>query len=373
VTAPVVFVGHGLQSPEAGLDDYANLDVKGKIVLLLSGYPGPRNSQPALARVSWPRTKERVAAERGAAGVIYVRCTTDIEEDQIEEFDGRMAQRPLSIPVVAVTRAGVLRVAPAEFEAALQEDPDAVAALKGTTVGEATLKTQIVPSTVPGRNVVGMLRGSDPVLKDEYVVIGGHYDHEGMVRALPGGVEDVHARVFNGADDNASGSCGVIAAARALAAAPELPRRSIIFICFDGEEEGLFGSQHYVSHPLVPLEKTVAMIDLDMIGRLRDDHLTVYSAATSPGFAPEIQALASEEQLSVSFDDSEPGGSDHESFISAKVPAVFFFTGLHPQYHTVDDDYELLNIPGELRVLDIVELFARELADADKAPEFVAP
>jgi hypothetical protein len=223
---------------------------------------------------------------------------------------------------------------------------------------------------VPAANVAGLLQGSDPDLSGEVVVIGAHYDHLGL-----GGpnslAEDRRAAIHPGADDNASGTAGVIELARRLAAGPR-PRRSVLFLAFSGEELGLLGSTYYVRHPLMPLERTVAMLNMDMIGRLKDDRLAVIGTGTSPEWPSLLRDVNRESRFRLLFTDEPFGASDQHAFYLGGVPVLSFFTGNHPDYHTPGDTEEKLNRPGEARILELVERCAWRIATAERRPPFHA-
>jgi hypothetical protein len=219
-------------------------------------------------------------------------------------------------------------------------------------------------------NVVGLLEGADPVLRREAVVIGAHFDHLGRGEfgsLAPGRRGEVH----NGADDNASGTAGLLALARAFARG-ERPRRSLVFAAFAGEEIGLFGSLAYVEHPAVPLADTVAMLNLDMVGRLRDGKLVVAGTGSSPGFPGLIGRALRGLPLEVAFSGDGFAPSDQTSFYARGVPVLMFFTGAHAEYHTPDDDAERVDAEGEARVLALAWRVARALLDADGRPGLVA-
>jgi hypothetical protein len=205
-------------------------------------------------------------------------------------------------------------------------------------------------------------------LADETIVIGAHYDHLGFGgngSAAPG-VHEIH----NGADDNGSGSTVLMEVARQLAAGKKLPRR-LVFIAFTGEERGLIGSARYVRNPLFPLDKTVAMLNLDMVGRLQDDKLIVHGTGTATEFDALVDQFAKHDAFQVTKKPSGFGPSDHSSFYGAKVPVLFFFTGTHKDYHRPSDDFEKLNIVGMRRVGQMVAEIATVLADAGERPHFL--
>ncbi len=218
------------------------------------------------------------------------------------------------------------------------------------------------------KNVVGVLEGEGP-LADETIVIGAHFDHLGYGgpgSAAPG-VKEIH----NGADDNGSGTTVLIEIARTLAGrAEKLPRR-IVFLAFTGEERGLIGSARYVRNPLVPLDKTVAMLNLDMVGRLQDDKLIVHGTGTASEFDALVDRFGKEYGFQIT---KKPGGfgpSDHSSFYAAKIPVLFFFTGSHKDYHRPTDDVDKLNLAGMRRIGDMVSEIAVALAQAGERPQYV--
>jgi len=239
------------------------------------------------------------------------------------------------------------------------------AELKGwKAVGE----TSIHRKEADVKNVIGVLEGEGP-LADETIIIGAHYDHLGAggQGSLAPGSKEIH----NGADDNGSGTTVLVEVARALAARGEkLPRR-LVFIAFTGEEEGLIGSAKYVKNPLFPLENTVAMLNMDMVGRLKDEKLIVHGTGTAPELDKLVDKYGKELGFTIT---KKPGGfgpSDHSSFYAKKIPVLHFFTGNHADYHRPSDDFDKLNIPGMRRVAQMVEQIAVDLAKAEKRPTYV--
>jgi len=218
--------------------------------------------------------------------------------------------------------------------------------------------------------VVAILEGSDPLLKKEAVVIGAHYDHLG--RGEFGSLApDRRGEVHNGADDNASGAAGLLELARAFAQQPR-PRRSLVLVAFSGEEAGLVGSREYVADPRVPLAKTVAMVNLDMIGRLQSGMLFVFGTETSPDFPKLVRRAADAARMGVNLTQGTFSPSDQTSFVARGVPVLFFFTGNHGDYHTPDDDASHIDSAGEAGVLEVVYRAVRELLDADGRPALIA-
>ena len=209
-------------------------------------------------------------------------------------------------------------------------------------------------------NVVAELKGSNPALRGEYVVIGAHYDHLGRMGF---GVLDVDSAtaIHNGADDNASGTAAVLEVARILARRP--PARSVLFVAFSGEELGLLGSQYFVDHSPVPVEKMVAMINFDMVGRLRNDKLIVYGVATADELRGILDSANVEPRLAVTATGDGFGSSDHSSFFAKGIPVLHFFTDIHPEYHRSTDDIGLIDAGGEARVVSMATRVVRRIAD----------
>lgn len=230
------------------------------------------------------------------------------------------------------------------------------------------------------RNCVALLEGSDPDLKDQIVVIGAHHDHVGTAveghRAQMGGATQ-EDRIWNGADDNGSGTTAVLAVARAFAAAGLRPRRSILFMTFGAEEWGLLGSRHYTRNPLFPIERHVAMINLDMVGRNPEDPVGLYGVGTAEIYPELARRTAERTGLKIEPIDGVRirggGNSDHASFHRAKVPTLFFFTGFHANYHRVSDSFEKIDYPHHAKVARTAALLLWELANRDGTPEFRQP
>ena len=235
---------------------------------------------------------------------------------------------------------------------------------------DASVKIEMKSTKV--KNVIGVLEGAGP-LADETVVIGAHYDHVGMggSDSLAFGVHAVH----NGADDNASGTATVMELARRLGKRTDpLPRR-VVFMAFSAEELGLIGSHYYVNHPLYPLDKTVAMINFDMVGRLNKSRdLTVFGTGTSPGFEALVNSLATDQGMKTNNIVGTQGEffqSDHASFYLKNMPVLFFFTGTHPDYHRPADDADKINYEGMARVANVGELLLLDLARRPERPAFL--
>ncbi|REJ95871.1 MAG: M20/M25/M40 family metallo-hydrolase [Planctomycetota bacterium] len=297
----------------------------------------------------------------------------DLNADPLMDFGYGGTRVGKSLPVMHITQAlcnQLLETSTgqtlAEWEAKVDETgkPQSTALEGWTAVGETGLRAIRVPIA----NVVGVLEGEGP-RADETVVIGAHYDHVGRggVGSLSPGSTEIH----NGADDNASGTAALLEVARRLAAREEkLPRR-VVFIAFTGEERGLLGSAHYVREPIFPLEDTIAMINMDMVGRLEEDRLTVFGTGTSPAWDAWIDAAAEEEGLVLAKKPEGFGPSDHSSFYAKQIPVLHLFTGTHSDYHRPTDDWDKINFEGIERIADLVETLTVEVARTEERPEYV--
>ncbi len=295
---------------------------------------------------------------------------TNHNPDPLMEFGYSGTRSGRSIPVMHITVEAcnqlltqAMGMTLAEWEAAIDADGmPRSAVLEGWKVeGVCTFETPEVPVA----NVIGMLEGSGPTA-NETIVIGAHYDHVGLggEGSLSPGVFEVH----NGADDNGSGTVALTELARRLAERETpLPRR-LMFIAFSGEERGLLGSAEYVNNPIVPLSDTVAMLNMDMVGRIEDSKLTIYGVGTSPVWDPLLEEYGTDFLMV-----KEPEGmgpSDHASFYPHQIPVLHFFSGLHNDYHRPGDDWEKINFEGIADVVDFVEALTIELAEAPERPAF---
>ena len=236
-------------------------------------------------------------------------------------------------------------------------------AANGTYFQDVPLRSAVQPHAPPGtgRNVVGILRGSDPQLREEYVVIGAHYDHLGLGEfgsLSPGG------GIHNGADDNASGVAVLLETAERLA--KQRPARSVLFVAFTGEESGLLGSMHFVEASPVPLASIRAMLNLDMVGRLRQGGLIVYGIGTAREWEEIIPRALNEAGVKGGLEPDGYGASDHTSFYLRDIPVLHFFTNVHDQYHRPEDDWQLIDREGLERVSTIVTAVARSVGDRSR-------
>jgi hypothetical protein len=400
ITAGVVFAGYGITAPELGYDDYAGIDVRGKFVLVVAGEPQREKADSIFGGrgdtiYAGMHSKQLNAEKHGAAALLVaapynsarVRVTSDdLVEPQVPVQ--ALPRASTDIPVVSLAA----HVADDLFQAVRQERADLETRIDAALKPQSFTLNGIVMTLehrlqfsrpVSSANVTGWLEGADPKLKEDAIVIAAHYDHLGSAGD----------KYFPGANDNASGSAAVLELARSLAASRIRPRRSILFIVFGSEEEGTLGSLYYVRHPLRPLERTVAVLDLDMIGRSETPgpetqgrwHVPADTANSldpvGTQYSPELRHLleAANRRVGLKLDfrlDADHSldvlqRCDHYPFALAHIPSVWLFGGFHPEYHQITDTADRLNYSKMLKVAQLTMRLAWEMANQEARPRFV--
>jgi hypothetical protein len=379
VEAPVAFAGYGIEAPGFNYDDYAGFDASGKALLVLRYEPKAEDPQaefggtePSEHALFW--NKARVAARHGAAALIIVNPPNrDPAEDELYAWDPFATGQTYPLPMVHIRRsvAELLlgKAGLADLDT-LTRQLDQTRKPQSQDLGfSLRLRIGVEPNRLAARNVVGLLPGDGTT--GETIVIGAHYDHLGVRPSRRG--PDVTPQIHNGADDNASGAAGLLELARVLGRRAPL-RRNLLFVAFDGEELGLCGSRYFVEHPAVELSQIRAMINLDMIGRLNAGKFTLYGINTAREFAGLVEQAALQAGLQYRVGrGSGAGASDQASFLRRQIPVLFAFTGVHKEYHTPEDDWQLIDAEGAVSVLKLCERVTVELASAVEGPTFVPP
>jgi len=373
----VVFGGYGITAPEYNYDDYQGIDVHGKIVMILRHEPQEYDEKSVFAGKVYTQhaqfwSKASNAKMHGAAGVILVNdhAAHPGEADELDKFSGAAGPEDAGIPFVQVRyeiaeRWFALAHQDAdEIQKQIDQDlhPRSFAFPDSLTV-DANLDVERVVKTV--HNVAGYLPG----ISDEYVVIGAHYDHLGLGEQFslaPSLVGTIHP----GADDNASGTAGVIELARWFSTQPK-QKRGILFLTFAGEELGLLGSSYYVNHPLLPLANDAAMINMDMIGRIREDRVFIGGVGTGTTLKKLLDEATPKYGLHIDYSEAGYGSSDQTSFTTKQVPVLFFFSGLHADYHKPSDTWDKIDAPDAARLLRLVAEVSEDLREAPDRPQFV--
>jgi aminopeptidase YwaD len=376
---PLVFVGYGITAPEAGYDDYAGIDVKGKVVVAMRWAPGehlqekgtggPAGKRPIPALYQELRFKAQNAREHGAAALIVYNGprSEGAAEDALLKIGAIQGMDDSGLPVLQVIRPVLEELLGAEKLREAQEQIDTTATPRSFAAPETVPPFKIQSALDRERkevaNVVGVVDGADPALKGEWVVVGAHYDHLGQ--GGPGSMAPGVTAVHPGADDNASGVAALCEVADAMGKAR--PKRSVAFVAFAGEELGLIGATHYLK---TVKGKQVAMINLDMVGRLRDDRLQVQGADTAKEWS-ELVGGANADKLQLGPTTGGYGPGDHTAFQLAGVPAVLLFTGPHDDYHKPSDTADKLSFPGIEKVARYAFRLARAVADRPAALTYV--
>jgi len=368
----IAFAGYGISAKTLNYDDYEGIDAKGKVVLALRYSPGKDDPHSGFADYEPLRFKALQAREHGAAALLIVTDSTD-NQPALPKLGFDRAAGDAGLPVVFVTRhvAEWLVRESGQTLQALQDSIDSQRQPQSFLIADTRVQLQVTVNKVrrASENVIGILPGSDQNLKSEAVVIGAHYDHLG--RSSQGAMDpEKEHEIHNGADDNASGTAGVMELAQYFAAQKNPLKRSLVFMAFAGEELGLLGSGHYVANPTFPLEKTGAMLNMDMIGRMQDSSLVVHGVGTSPRFPELVERCNPENYFKLSLKKDGLGPSDQSSFYQKNVPVLFFFTGLHQDYHRVTDDADKINAAGEAEILKFIANIVTEIANSDSVPLF---
>jgi hypothetical protein len=374
VAAPIVFAGYGATADEFHYDDYAGLDVTDKIVVVLRYEPSgfaEKSGNHGLTQHSQLVTKAINARNHGAKAVVLLNGKLgDGEEDLLTRFGSVSGPENVGIVMVQVKNA----VAESWFRASgkslrdLQEQINSSskpASFDFFALLTLSLHIDIETTRATVNNVLAWLPGQT----DEYVIIGAHYDHLGRGNfdsLAPSQIGQIHP----GADDNASGTAGVLELARLLAPQRGQLRRSILFMDFAGEELGLLGSAAWVKDPTRPLAKAVAMLNMDMIGRIKDDRVYIGGVGTGSTFKSVLEQAQKETPFKIEYSPGGYSSSDHTSFVAKKIPVLFFFSGLHSDYHKPSDTWDKINAPSAARLLDLVGNVAVQLANAPEAPTF---
>ncbi len=429
---PAIFISYGIKADELSYNDYGNAQVKDHVVIALDGTPDGDNPHGKFARYAGVRWKAIAAREQGAAGLVVITREENFKDDRLSRLSYDNSAGEAGLPVVVISRqvaarfldlSGVAQLGELEkkLQASLNPQPAAVTDQYDVKVKftpellkfSLSLSTDIVRRNAPAYNVVGILDGSDPVLKNEVIVIGAHYDHLGRGGSGSGSLATREGDIHHGADDNASGVAGVLELARIFSAERGRMKRTLVFIAFSGEEEGLLGSNFYVNQPIMPLGQTVAMINMDMIGRMKERKLMIGGVGTSQQWRDMIAAanlagsmnvtasasgagtqsggvniqtksvpvvVAANGQAIVNFDPTKQfdltlnedgyGPSDHSSFYAKQVPVLFFFTGTHDDYHKPSDTAEKINYEDEARILSFVGSLVRSLDAGATRPTY---
>ena len=373
--ASVVFAGYGITAPEFGYDDFHDADVRDKIVLVFRGEPesisqkAPSGGHTTHASLI---SKAINAKNHGAAALIVVNGKLSHgDSDELRPFgdaEGPEEAGILCLQVKTPVADEWLRptgLTSAELQDSIEKEKNSGLSIPLDSTVDVTLKIETLRATV--NNVLAYLPGKS----DEYVIVGAHYDHLGKGDShslAPSQIGQIHP----GADDNASGTAGVLELARIVAPLAGKLDRGILFANFAGEELGLLGSAEWVKEPTRALDKAVAMLNMDMIGRIKDDKVFIGGIGTGTTLKSAVEDAANGSSLHFEYSEGGYSSSDHTSFVTKKIPVLFFFSGLHSDYHKPSDTWDKINAASATQLLNLVSKVSVELADAAEKPKFVA-
>jgi Zn-dependent M28 family amino/carboxypeptidase len=365
----IVFAGYGFDINEDSLkwNDYSGIDVKGKVVLILRGDPEIEKNLSPFMKYSKDRNKVLQAKDMGAAAVLLVSGKVFDSEDKFEPL--AKGDQTVGLPAFRISRKIAntilelkkLNIEDLEKKLNEKRSPDSFSV--GVRISG---HSDVIQTTTPTRNVVMVLPGTDKVLKNQYVVLGAHFDHLGMGGLGSGSRSGDTIAVHYGADDNASGVGMIIELAEKLAADPNSHKRSIVVAAFSGEEMGLLGSKKYVENPGIDLAAVNAMVNMDMVGRLNENSLLqIGGVGTAEPFRKMLTTQNDTTILKLTLSQEGSGPSDHSSFYGKNVPVLFVSSGAHLDYHTPADSWKKINYEGMIKIADLMYPVIADLANMD--------
>lgn len=372
------FVGYGLSIKTDSLkwDDYKGIDVNGRWVIILRGHPELSITESRFNEFADERSKVLLATDKGAAGVIFVTPLEMDKSDELMPLNYDKSPAIAGIPVVNITRRMMDTIINNDKKQSIAELEATINKTKKSNsfqlFEKLLIKTNIRINKQLTQNIYGILEGSDVKLKNEYIVMGAHYDHLGMGGPGSGSRMPDTIAIHNGADDNASGVAGLIEIAQKLASEKDKLKRSVIFVAFSAEEMGLLGSKSFVKNLPVSNNQIKGMVNLDMIGRLqtKDSYILISGTGTSVESESILNDLGKNTEIPLKYSPEGYGASDQASFYAVNVPVFFLTTGAHEDYHTPFDDADRINYEGEKQVLDFAYLLAKNLINRDKSLTF---
>ncbi len=367
LSAPIIFAGYGFDFSTEKLtrNDYGNIDPDGKWVLIMRGNPDNNNPANLYVPYETDRNKAMLAKDKGASGIIFVSGYNFDPSDRLMDLKDMPTE--IGIPCLHVTR----KVADDLFSSIKDslESIEKKLSISGTVFSidlkkYLTATTNLVKERASSGNVIAILKGNNPELSDEFIIIGAHHDHLGMGGKGSSSRQPDTTAIHYGADDNASGVSALLELAEKFTTLK--PERSIIFVTFGAEEKGIIGSRYFVENPPVPIEKIMAMINIDMVGRMKpDSSLQIGGIGTSPSFPEIITKLNNPYHFKLQLTTAGYGPSDHASFYAKDKPVLFFTTGVHEDYHLPSDKIEFLNIDALKTIVLFIKDISMYLADSD--------
>jgi hypothetical protein len=371
VVQSVVFVGYGISAPGIGYDDYRGVDVRGKIVIAFRYSPEGDDPTGRFSGYLEERDKAATARAKGARAILFVNPPATEAIDRLIPFSPDANPRELGIVALSITQEAARRIVSAGDGdlVAWQRAIDRTGSPASRALPHAivNLRTDIRVRTRTTHNVIGVAPGRDPLRAREVVVIGAHYDGLGL--GGKGSLDPVPGEIHNGADDNASGVSALLELAQFFAYPTNRPERTLVFVAFGAEEEGMLGSARFVTDPPVPLASVVGMINMDMIGRLEDE-VIVYGVGSSSIWTEELEAANGDPPLRLRLMAEGYGPSDHAAFYLRQIPVLAFFTGVHGDYHRSTDDAARIDLDGLHQITRLIRNVVAQIASGRERPAF---
>jgi hypothetical protein len=376
INEDVVFIGYGLDINDSlSWRDYADIDVRGKWVLLLLDGPDGDSPHSPYGRHKTLYNKIIVARDHGAGGILFMNRFQTEDENNLRTLQYRQSSSTVGLPVIQITHslADEMLIKHGQSIAELRSKLDEqLTPLSFTVDCKVSANVNLKFGKEIATNMIGFIEGNDPVLKDEYIIVGAHFDHLGLGGRRSGSLNPDTLIIHNGADDNASGTAGILELSYKFMSNRHLLKRSVLVICFDAEEKGLLGSKYYVKNPARNISNTAMMVNMDMVGRLNDSPVVLGGVGSSGNFVNIIEDASNRHTLEIetNMGGMDFGRSDHASFYRENIPVLFFFTGAHEDYHKPTDDWDKIDYKGEKKILDFIYDLIIDVSQLEKKPAF---
>ena len=376
VNEDVVFIGYGLDINDSlSWHDYAEVDVRGKWVLLLLDGPDGDSPHSPYGRHKTLYNKMIAARDHGASGILFMNRFETADDNNLRPLKYRQSSSTAGLPVIQITHSVANEILKnhgqsiAKLRSKIDEQLTPLSFLVGCKVS-ANVNLTFAKETAS--NMIGFIEGNDPALKDEYIIVGAHFDHLGLGGRRSGSLDPDTLIIHNGADDNASGTAGVLELSHKLMSNRHLLKRSVLVVCFDAEEKGLLGSKYYTETPVRNISNAAMMVNMDMIGRLNDNPVILGGVGSSEIFKDIIANTRKNHILDIetNMGGIEFGRSDHASFYRENIPVLFFFTGAHEDYHKPTDDWDKIDYQGEKEILDFIYDLIIDISQLKEKPAF---
>ena len=376
VNEDVVFIGYGLDINDSlSWRDYADVDVQGKWVLLLLDGPDGDSPHSPYGRHKTLYNKIITARDHGVSGILFMNRLEPADDNNLRPLQYRQSSSTVGLPVIQITHSVANEILKthgqsiAELRSKLDER---LRPLSFQVDCKVSANVNLKFDKETASNMIGFIDGNDPVLKDEYIIVGAHFDHLGLGGRRSGSLDPDTLIIHNGADDNASGTAGILELSHKLMSNRHLLKRSVLFVCFDAEEKGLLGSKYYSENPVRDISNTALMINMDMIGRLNNNPV-ILGGVGSSGIFENIIADARKNHtldIEINMGGMDFARSDHVSFYRENIPVLFFFTGTHEDYHKPTDDWDKIDYQGEKEVLDFIYELIIDVSQLEEKPAF---